>query len=69
MHLRQLRGLLARARLFRCESIDFDSAALLYRSCRKSGETVRRLMDCLIGAVAIRHQIPILHADSDGTPG
>ncbi|MGH7881360.1 MAG: type II toxin-antitoxin system VapC family toxin, partial [Candidatus Dormibacteraceae bacterium] len=64
-HLRELRGLLARASLLKCESVDFDHAATLFRTCRKSGETVRRLTDCLIGAVAIRHELPILHADGD----
>lgn len=64
-HLRALRGLLARAELLRCESVDFDAAAALYRTCRRSGTTVRRLMDCLIAAVAIRHGTPVLHADGD----
>jgi predicted nucleic acid-binding protein len=64
-HLRDLRGLLGRAALLRCESVDYDSAALLYRVCRRNGETVRRLIDCLIAAVAIRHGTPILHADAD----
>ena len=64
-HLRSLRSLLGRAQLFRCESADFASAAQLYRQCRAQGETVRRLIDCLIAAVAVRHNLPVLHADSD----
>ena len=28
-------------------------------------ETVRVLMDCLIGALAIRADLPVLHADAD----
>jgi predicted nucleic acid-binding protein len=28
---------------------------------------VRKLIDCLIGAVALRHRSPILHADADFT--
>ncbi|HEX2040492.1 MAG TPA: PIN domain nuclease [Acidimicrobiales bacterium] len=64
-HLRDLRGLLARAQLLRCESIDYEAAALLYRACRTRGVTVRRLVDCLIGAVAVRHQARILHMDAD----
>jgi predicted nucleic acid-binding protein len=64
-HLRDLRGLLARAELLRCESVDYETAASLYRACRKRGATVRRLVDCLIAAVAIRHDAPILHADAD----
>lgn len=64
-HLRQLRGLLGRARMLHCQPADYDSAALLYRRCRRRGDTVRRLIDCLIAAVAIREDLPILHADSD----
>jgi predicted nucleic acid-binding protein len=64
-HLRSLRGLLARASLLPTHSIDYEDAAALYRTCRRSGETVRRLIDCLIAAVAIRGGLPILHADSD----
>jgi predicted nucleic acid-binding protein len=64
-HLRDLRGLLGRAHLIPCTSADFFEAAALHRTCRQSGETVRRLVDCLIAAVAIRAQVPVLHNDSD----
>jgi predicted nucleic acid-binding protein len=64
-HLQQLRRLLARATLLPTESIDYDSAATLYRSCRSQGRTVRKLVDCLIAAVAIRANVPVLHADED----
>ncbi len=46
---------------------DFDDAAQLFRVCRRGGRTVRRLIDCLIAAIAIREGVPILHADSDFT--
>ena len=64
-HLRDLRGLLGRATLVATESTDYDDAAALYRTCRRRGETVRKLIDCLIAAVAIRTGLPILHADAD----
>jgi predicted nucleic acid-binding protein len=64
-HLRDLRGLLGRARLLSCDSADFLEAAHLYRRCRQQGVTVRRLIDCLIAAVALRHDVPVLHADRD----
>jgi hypothetical protein len=64
-HLRDLRALLGRARMLHCGPPDFDTAAVLYRQCRRGGETVRRLVDCLIGAVAIREDVPVLHSDSD----
>lgn len=64
-HLRHLRGLLGRAHLLPCTSADFLEAAALHRTCRQSGETVRRLVDCLIAAVAIRVGVPLLHNDID----
>ena len=64
-HLRQLRGLLGRATVLPTEPLDYETAASLYRTCRRSGETVRKMIDCLIGAVAVRHNASILHADAD----
>lgn len=64
-HLNDLRRLLARATLLRADSSDYEQAAALYRTCRRQGETVRRLIDCLIAAVAIRHDVAVLHADAD----
>ena len=64
-HLRQLRSLLARASLAPITPSDYDDAAALYRTCRRNGETVRKLIDCLIAAVAIRVGLPVLHADAD----
>jgi hypothetical protein len=64
-HLRQLRGLLARATLLPSGPADHEAAAALYRACRRQGETVRKLIDCLIAAVAIRESVPVLHADAD----
>ncbi len=64
-HLRHLRGLLARASILPTEPADYEEAAALYRLCRREGETVRRLIDCLIGSVAIRAGAAILHHDSD----
>jgi predicted nucleic acid-binding protein len=63
--LRGLRGLLARASIVATEPSDYEAAAALYRSCRRGGETVRKLIDCLIAAVAIKANIPVLHADPD----
>lgn len=64
-HLRGLRGLLARATTLPTEPGDYEVAASLYRACRHRGETVRKLIDCLIGAVALRHGAAVLHADDD----
>ncbi len=64
-HLAQLRRLLARASTLTCEPVDFDYAALLYRTSRREGVTVRKLIDCLIAAIAVRNDVPILHMDAD----
>jgi hypothetical protein len=64
-HLQQLRRLLARASNLPTESVDYEVAAALYRTCRQQGHTVRKLIDCLIAAVAIRADVPILHRDTD----
>lgn len=44
---------------------DYEAAAELYRTCRRAGETVRKMTDCLIAAVAIRNDASVLHRDSD----
>ena len=64
-HLRDLRGLLARASTVATQPADYEDAAALFRTCRRGGETVRKLIDCLIAAVAINADIPVLHADTD----
>lgn len=64
-HLNQLRRLLARGINLRTGPVDYDQAAAMYRQCRVRGETVRKLMDCLIAAIAIRIDAPVLHRDVD----
>jgi predicted nucleic acid-binding protein len=64
-HLADLRGLLARASLLATLPVDYEEAALFYRTCRRAGETVRRLINCLIATQAIRAHVPVLHADAD----
>ncbi len=44
---------------------DFRLAATLYRRARTRGRTIRRTLDCLIAAVCIRHDVPLLHNDRD----
>ena len=64
-HGQQLRGLLGRARLINCNPSDYVSASLLYRRCRGNGETVRRNINCLTGAVVVRENLVVLHQDED----
>lgn len=64
-HLSSLRRLLARATVLPTGPGDFDEAAALFRQCRHKGETVRKLIDCLIGSIAIRADATVLHNDRD----
>jgi predicted nucleic acid-binding protein len=43
----------------------YVNAAHIYRKCRGKGKTVRRTIDCVIAAICIDNNIPILHRDSD----
>jgi len=45
--------------------VDAESAARVYRTCRRAGETPRALADCLIAAIAIRTSATVLHRDRD----
>ena len=64
----RLRRFLAGAEVLRQESpVDAEHAAALYRACRRAGDTPRSLNDCLIAAVALRHDVPVLHQDRDFT--
>jgi predicted nucleic acid-binding protein len=52
--------------IFRTEDLDdWESAAEIFRVCRRKGVTITSQLDCLIAAVAIREGIPVLHADRD----
>lgn len=63
--LRYIQRILAGVTVIQTLPTDYDAAAELYRHCRRQGETVRKLMDCLIAAVAIRAGVPVLHNDRD----
>jgi predicted nucleic acid-binding protein len=58
------RALLARGPLIPLlDPDDFEEAASIYRTCGRAGVTVRRHVDCLIAAIAIREDVELLHAD------
>jgi hypothetical protein len=44
---------------------DFEGAARIYRRCRQAGITPRGLVDCMIAAVARRHEPTLLARDID----
>ena len=64
-HETRLAALLSLALSLPVERTDWTEAARLQRRCRAQGETVRRLPDCLIAAVAIRTGAEVLHSDKD----
>lgn len=65
-HHEQLRRLLARCDYLAVEgSAGYEAAARMYQACRRAGDTVRALTDCLIGVVAMRAGTPVLHDHRD----
>ncbi len=61
-----LQRLLARHELLAVHGLsDYETAAQIFRRSRSRGATIRNLTDCLIAAVAVREQIPVLHRDRD----
>lgn len=44
---------------------DHELAASLYRQVRSKGQTVRSMLDCLIAAMALRVDAPLLARDRD----
>lgn len=46
----------------------FVKAAELYRTIQRHGITIRKTVDCMIAAVAIENNIPLLHKDKDFDP-
>lgn len=57
--------------LYACEYLrsgtpsDFEAGAAVYRACRRGGDTIRALSDCVIAAVAVRCGAAILAKDRD----
>lgn len=45
--------------------LDVRAAADIYHLCRRRGATLRSTNDCLIAALAIRADMPLLHCDRD----
>lgn len=62
----RLQRMLARFEILEVEGLaDFEDAAYIQRTCRRAGETVRSMVDCLIAAVALREARPVLTTDGD----
>lgn len=62
----RLRRLLLRFPLLGFDPVaDFESAAHIYRRCRRVGVTPRGMIDCMIAAVAWRSRAALLSYDRD----
>jgi len=46
----------------------FVRSADIYRKLRRKGITIRKPLDCMIAAVALENEIPLLHNDKDFNP-
>jgi predicted nucleic acid-binding protein len=44
---------------------DAEDAAEIHRRCRRGGQTVRSLIDCLVAAIALRLDLVVAHRDRD----
>lgn len=43
----------------------YESAAMIFYSCRRKGVTIRSTLDCLIAQISIEHGLVLVHNDSD----
>jgi predicted nucleic acid-binding protein len=64
-HVVQLRRLLSSVDNVPITTEEWDDAAAIYRTCRRAGVTIRSVPDCLVAAVARRHDLVVLHNDRD----
>jgi predicted nucleic acid-binding protein len=66
VQVRDLQRLLGRFQAMPAASpADHETAAALYRAVRRTGATVRSLLDCLVAAAALRTDSPLLARDRD----
>lgn len=52
-------------RLPELDTADYMVAAQIYRTCRRKGESIRSLADCLIAQLCLRHGCRLLSKDRD----
>ena len=64
--VRRVDGLLSGLPVLRSEwKHDYKAAVGIYRAARASGFTPRGTIDCLIAAICMRADVPLLHSDAD----
>lgn len=44
---------------------DYIEAANIYRLCRRKGRTIRKSIDCIIGAIAVNNNLKLFSIDKD----
>jgi len=64
-HAIALERLLATAITVPTKPSHYQQAAAIYRACRRGGTTPRQMIDCLIAAIALDADVPVLHSDRD----
>jgi len=47
------------------QPVHIETAAALYRACRRAGETIRKITDCLVAVPAIEAGATLIQADRD----
>jgi predicted nucleic acid-binding protein len=65
---RQTRDLLANLIFLPMDYAEYVRSAEIYRDLRRRGITIRKSVDCMIAAVAIEHDVALLHNDKDFIP-
>ena len=62
----ELLQLLSRFEILIPDSLsDYENAALIYRTCRQAGFTIRSIVDCMVAAAALREGRPLLAGNRD----
>ena len=62
----ELLQLLSRFEILIPDSLsDYENAALIYRTCRQAGFTIRSIVDCMVAAAALRKGRPLLARNRD----
>jgi len=65
-HLRGLRRQLLSFPILPLRGIaSYETAAALYRTCRRAGETIRKITDCLVAVPTIEAGATLIQADRD----
>lgn len=62
---RKISSILDSFEYYEADKETYRHAAHIYRHCRARGFTIRGTADCTIAAIALRHDLELLHDDRD----